>query len=254
MTATLDDVATRKKGKPEPTAEQKLAEELVARAREQGVSLTGPEGLLKQLTKAVLETALNQEMTEHLGHDKHSPPGNETGNVRNGIRPKTVLTEASGQVGIDVPRDRAGTFEPQIVKKRQRRQDVGPAGPTSKLGQTSRGHSRRCAPGQRAEALGHPATGRGRLRADAGPPWVGCQSRGRGRRRFTACLGTADGVRHRMEHYRGQCCHGAAAAGAAASRSLPGRPGGRRPERDVMRALVVAERSGKVRRIRRLPA
>ena len=71
MTATLDGV-TRKKDRPEPTAEQKLAEELVARAREQGVSLTGPDGLLKQLTKTVLETALNQEMTEHLGHDKHA--------------------------------------------------------------------------------------------------------------------------------------------------------------------------------------
>ena len=120
MTATLDDV-TKKKGKPEPTAEQKLAEELVARAREQGVSLTGPDGLLKQLTKTVLETALNQEMTEHLGHDKHGLAGNETGNVRNGTRPKTVLTEASGQVPIEVPRDRAGTFEPRIVRKRQRR-------------------------------------------------------------------------------------------------------------------------------------
>ena len=120
MTATLDDV-TRKKERPEPTAEQKLAEELVARAREQGVSLTGPDGLLKQLTKTVLETALNQEMTEHLGHDKHGLAGNETGNVRNGTRPKTVLTEASGQVPIEVPRDRAGTFEPRIVRKRQRR-------------------------------------------------------------------------------------------------------------------------------------
>jgi putative transposase len=120
MTATLDAV-TNKKDRPEPSAEQQLAEELVARAREQGVSLTGPEGLLKQLTKVVLETALNQEMTEHLGHDKHGLAGNEAGNVRNGARPKTVLTEASGQVGIDVPRDRAGTFEPQIVRKRQRR-------------------------------------------------------------------------------------------------------------------------------------
>ena len=101
--------------------EQKLAEELVARAREQGVALTGPDGLLKQLTKAVLETALNQEMTEHLGHDKHGPAGNEAGNVRNGTRPKSVLTEASGQVPVEVPRDRHGTFEPQIVKKRQRR-------------------------------------------------------------------------------------------------------------------------------------
>ena len=119
MTATLDTVATRKKDKPEPTAEQKLAEELVARAREQGVSLTGPEGLLKQLTKTVLETALDQEMAEHLGHEKHGQP--VAGNVRNGTRGKTVLTEASGQVPIEVPRDRAGTFEPQIVRKRQRR-------------------------------------------------------------------------------------------------------------------------------------
>ena len=117
MTATLDDV-TRKKERPEPTAEQKLAEELVARAREQGVALTGPEGLLKQLTKVVLETALNQEMTEHLGHDKRAPAGNEAGNVRNGARPKTVLTESTGEVGIEVPRDRAGTFEPQIVRHR----------------------------------------------------------------------------------------------------------------------------------------
>jgi putative transposase len=60
MTATLDAMAASKKDKPEPAAEQKLAEELVARAREQGVSLTGPDGLLKQLTKTVLETALNQ--------------------------------------------------------------------------------------------------------------------------------------------------------------------------------------------------
>src|SRR5947207_16005632 len=122
MTATLDDVAARKrKDKPEPAAEQKLAEELVARAREQGVSLTGPGGLLKQLTKTVLETALHQEMTEHLGHDKHGSVTSPDGNVRNGTRPKTVLTEASGQVPIEVPRDRAGTFEPQIVRKRQRR-------------------------------------------------------------------------------------------------------------------------------------
>ena len=68
-------MAARKKDKPEPTAEQKVAEELVARAREQGLSLTGPDGLLKQLTKTVLETALNEEMTEHLGYDKHGPAG-----------------------------------------------------------------------------------------------------------------------------------------------------------------------------------
>lgn len=58
----------------------------------------------------MLETALNEELTEHFGHARHEPAG--SGNVRNGTRPKTVLTEASGQVAIDVPRDRAGTFEP----------------------------------------------------------------------------------------------------------------------------------------------
>jgi putative transposase len=121
MTATLDAVANKKKDKPEPTTEQQVAEELVRRAREQGLSLTGPDGLLKQLTKTVLETALNQELTEHLGHEKRGLVVSESGNVRNGSRPKTVLTEGSGQVGIEVPRDRAGTFEPQIVKKRQRR-------------------------------------------------------------------------------------------------------------------------------------
>ena len=53
------------------------AEELVRRAREQGLSLTGPDGLLKQLTKTVIETALDQELTEHLGHEKHDPAGSE---------------------------------------------------------------------------------------------------------------------------------------------------------------------------------
>ena len=72
---------------------------------------------MKQLTK----TALNREMTEHLGHEKHGPVAGETGNVRNGTRSKTVLTESTGQVGIEVPRDRARTFEPQIARKRQRR-------------------------------------------------------------------------------------------------------------------------------------
>jgi transposase-like protein len=119
MTTTLNDVAKKKAG--EQSAEQQAATELVRLAKEQGLSLTGPDGLLKQLTKTVLETALNEEMTEHLGYEKHDPAGAGTGNIRNGTRGKTVLTEASGQVGIEVPRDRAGTFEPQIVKKRQRR-------------------------------------------------------------------------------------------------------------------------------------
>ncbi len=119
MTTTLDGVAKKKAG--EQSAEQQAAIELVRLAKEQGLSLTGPDGLLRQLTKTVLETSLNEEMTEHLGYEKHDPAGAGTGNIRNGTRAKTVLTEASGQVEIDVPRDRGGTFEPQIVKKRQRR-------------------------------------------------------------------------------------------------------------------------------------
>jgi transposase-like protein len=117
MTATLDDVAKKKQA--EQSAEAQAAVELVRLAKEQGLSLTGPDGLLKQLTKTVIETALHEEMTEHLGHEKHGQPAAD--NVRNGMRSKTVLTEASGHVEVDVPRDRAGTFEPQIVKKRQRR-------------------------------------------------------------------------------------------------------------------------------------
>ncbi|WP_455750052.1 transposase, partial [Salinispora arenicola] len=94
---------------------------MVRAAKEQGLSLTGPDGLLKQLTKTVLETALNEEMTEHLGYDKHDQAGVGSGNIRNGTRSKTVVTDGNGPVQIDVPRDRAGTFEPQIVRKRQRR-------------------------------------------------------------------------------------------------------------------------------------
>ena len=73
MTETLDAVASKKKDRPEPSAEQRAAEDLVRRAREQGLSLTGPDGLLKQLTKVVLETALDQGLTGHLGQ-RGTPP------------------------------------------------------------------------------------------------------------------------------------------------------------------------------------
>jgi putative transposase len=119
MTTTLDAVKSKKQ---DSSAEETAAKELVRLATEQGLSLTGPDGLLKQFTKTVLETALNEEMTEHLGHEKNqADPGRDSANVRNGSRPKTVLTEATGQVTIEVPRDRDGSFQPQIVRKRQRR-------------------------------------------------------------------------------------------------------------------------------------
>lgn len=100
--------------------EQQIAEQLLAQANEQGVSLVGPGGLLAGLTKTVLETALEAEMTQHLGYEKHEIT--DSVNARNGTRSKTVLTEI-GAVEIEVPRDREGSFEPTIVKKRQRRLD-----------------------------------------------------------------------------------------------------------------------------------
>ncbi len=69
----------------------------------------------------MIETALDEEMSEYLGYDKHDPAGRNGENSRNGTRSKTVLTDNVGEVQIDVPRDREGSFESQIVKKRQRR-------------------------------------------------------------------------------------------------------------------------------------
>ncbi|WP_189114699.1 IS256 family transposase [Pilimelia terevasa] len=94
--------------------------QLVAQARQQGLQLSGEGGLLQQLTKIVLESAMEGEITDHLGYDKHDPAGAGSGNSRNGARTKTVLTDV-GPVEIAVPRDRAGSFEPTIVRKRQRR-------------------------------------------------------------------------------------------------------------------------------------
>lgn len=97
-----------------------LVARLAAQARAQGVSLLGRDGLLQQLTKRFLEAVLDAEMDEHLGYGKHDPTGRDGGNSRNGKRSKTLLTEV-GPVGIEVPRDRDGSFTPAIVAKRQRR-------------------------------------------------------------------------------------------------------------------------------------
>lgn len=113
MSETLESVAN-------DVDQRQLAEQLLAQAKEQGVELVGPNGLLNQLTKNVLETALDAEMTEHLGYDKHDPAGRGSGNSRNGTRAKTVFTEI-GPVEIEVPRDTNASFDPQIVRKRQRR-------------------------------------------------------------------------------------------------------------------------------------
>ena len=106
----------------ELSQEQAAAAAMVAEAKARGLALTGPDGLLKLFIKNVLETALNEEMTEHLGHEKNrAEPERDSTNVRNGTRSKTVVSDAAGEIEINVPRDRESTFEPQIVKKRQRR-------------------------------------------------------------------------------------------------------------------------------------
>ena len=96
--------------------DEQLIAMLVDRARGEGLKLTGEGGLLQQLTKRVLESALEGEITDHVGYDKHDPAGKGSGNSRNGTRAKTVLTDV-GPVEVRVPRDVAGTFEPQIVRK-----------------------------------------------------------------------------------------------------------------------------------------
>jgi putative transposase len=101
-------------------ADEQLIHELTERARAEGLQLTGPGGLLGQLTKRVIEGALEGEMDDHLGYSKHDPEGRNGGNSRNGHREKTVITD-TGPVGISVPRDRDSSFDPKIVAKRQRR-------------------------------------------------------------------------------------------------------------------------------------
>src|SRR5258706_10753948 len=82
----------------------------------------GEKGLLRQLTKAIVERALGAELTGHLGYEKHDPAGYGTGNARNGSTEKT-LKGKNGEITVEVPRDRNGTFEPQIVKKHETRFD-----------------------------------------------------------------------------------------------------------------------------------
>jgi len=100
--------------------DEQLIARLAGRARAGGLALTGEAGLLAQLTKRLVESALEGEITDHLGYDRHDAVGRDGGNSRNGHRSKTLLTEV-GPVQVDVPRDRDATFEPRIVAKRKRR-------------------------------------------------------------------------------------------------------------------------------------
>src|SRR5215469_2636906 len=93
-----------------PVVDDELADQLLGKAQAEGVELLGPDGLLSQVTKAVLERALAEEMTAHLGYEKHDPAGRGSGNSRNGTTPKALLTDV-GAVDLAVPRDRNGSFE-----------------------------------------------------------------------------------------------------------------------------------------------
>ena len=92
-----------------------VVDELLAGARTEE-EIVGPGGLLSQLTKRAMEV----ELSDHLGYEPHREPPGGSGNTRNGSMPKTLVTD-HGPVGIRTPRDRDGTFEPQLVRKRQRR-------------------------------------------------------------------------------------------------------------------------------------
>jgi putative transposase len=96
-----------------------VIDELLAGASSEE-EIAGPGGLLAQLTKRLVERALEVELTDHVGYEPHQEPPGGAGNTRNGTSPKTLICE-HGKVGIDAPRDRDGSFEPKIVRKRQRR-------------------------------------------------------------------------------------------------------------------------------------
>ena len=118
MTETIEVVTDG----DERVDQQALAEQLLAEAKANNVELIGPGGLLNQLTKRVLETALEAEMTEHLGYDKHDPAGRDSGNSRNGVRTKTVLTpDRAG-------RDRRAPGHRFLVHPGDRAQAAAPAG------------------------------------------------------------------------------------------------------------------------------
>lgn len=92
----------------------------ILRDYEKPEDLLSENGLLQQLTKALVERALNGELTHHLGYEKHDPGGYNSGNSRNGTSPK-VIKGKRGQIEIEVPRDKNSEFEPQLIKKNQKR-------------------------------------------------------------------------------------------------------------------------------------
>lgn len=104
------------------TISDEILDGLIGDAKTQG-DLFGEGGLIKELSKRLMERMLEAEMTHHLGYEKHAPEGRNTGNSRNGKTSKTVKT-GSGEIELDIPRDRASKFEPMLVGKRQTKLDT----------------------------------------------------------------------------------------------------------------------------------
>src|SRR5947209_18857073 len=109
----------RKRRTDEKPIREELLDELLADYKKPE-DVIGENGLLKRLTKRVLERAMNAELTDHLGYEKHDPAGYNSGNSRNGTTSKT-LQGNFGALEVETPRDRCGTFEPKIVAKGQTR-------------------------------------------------------------------------------------------------------------------------------------
>ena len=122
-TKVANDITAREQvqgdGSERPAFPQALLDHVMANYKKPA-DLIGENGMLKQLTKAVMEAALNAEMAQHLGHTRHGSVSNDTGNVRNGHSAKTISGEF-GQVEITIPRDRDASFAPQLLPKHQRR-------------------------------------------------------------------------------------------------------------------------------------
>lgn len=95
------------------SAAGELVDRLLDQVKAEGLQLLGEDGVIAGLTKSILERALDEELTDHLGYERGDPAGRGSGNSRNGTTPKTVLTDV-GAVDLDVPRDRNATFEPAI--------------------------------------------------------------------------------------------------------------------------------------------
>jgi len=170
-----------------------MIDALLADAKITGTPLDGVDGLLNQMTKAVIERALAAEITHDLGYEREDPAGVGPGNSRNGFATKTIAT-TNGPITIDVPRDRNGTFEPKIVPKRARRLgqiDEPHAGPTARAGRRldGEGLSKRQGQGGARQA------GRSRTR-QAGTLGRRPRRRCDGRRQRSLCAG--GGARARL--------------------------------------------------------